>query len=251
MSNLKLGVEVVGAHDLMPKDGHGSANTFVELHFDHQKTRTAIKDKDLSPIWNESFYFNISDPNNLSKLSLEANVYHQNRENNSKSLLGKVRLTGTSFVPYSDAVVLHYPLEKQGILSRVKGELGLKVFVTDDPSRRSSNPLPAVESSLLSDSRAAQTQASEQQIPNVAQKLLSDDKSESRHTFHHLPNPSQSQKQQHVPPAATQPPMDYGIHEMKSESQAPIVARMFPGSSAQPVDYALKETSPFLGGGQI
>ncbi|KAJ6400550.1 hypothetical protein OIU84_016073 [Salix udensis] len=198
MSNLKLGVEVVGAHDLMPKDGHGSANTFVELHFDHQKSRTAIKDKDLSPIWNESFYFNISDPNNLSKLSLEANVYHQNRENNSKSLLGKVRLTGTSFVPYSDAVVLHYPLEKQGILSRVKGELGLKVFVTDDPSRRSSNLLPAVESSLFSDSRAAQTQASEQQIPNVAQKLLSDNKSESRHTFHHLPNPS-SNSCSHVP----------------------------------------------------
>ncbi|KAL3571983.1 hypothetical protein D5086_025887 [Populus alba] len=251
MNNLKLGVEVVGAHDLMPKDGQGSANTFVELRFDHQKFRTSIKDKDLSPVWNESFYFNISDPNKLSNLSLEAIVYHHNRENSSQSILGKVRLTGTSFVPYSDAVVLHYPLEKQGILSRVKGELGLKVFVTDGPSIRSSNPLPATESSLFSDSRAAQSQASEQQIPNVAQKLLSNNKSESRQTFHHLPNPSQSQKQQHVPPAATQPPMDYGIHEMKSEPQAPRVVRMFSGSSAQPVDYALKETSPFLGGGQV
>lgn len=84
MNNLKLGVEVVGAHDLMPKDGQGSANTFVELRFDHQKFRTAIKDKDLSPVWNESFYFNISDPNKLSNLSLEAIVYHHNRENSSQ-----------------------------------------------------------------------------------------------------------------------------------------------------------------------
>ncbi|CAK7348069.1 unnamed protein product [Dovyalis caffra] len=251
MSNLKLGVEVVGAHDLMPKDGQGTSNAFVELHFDHQKFRTTIKDKDLSPVWNESFYFNISDPNSLSNLSLEACVYHHNRENNSKSFLGKVRLTGTSFVPNSDAIVLHYPLEKRGILSRVKGELGLKVFVTDDPSTRSSNPLPAMESSLFSDSHASQTQAPEQKISKKAQKLFSDDKSESRHTFHHLPNSNQSQQQQHVPPAATQPSMDYGIREMKSDPQAPRVVRMLSGSSAQPVDYALKETSPFLGGGQI
>ncbi|KAL3604098.1 hypothetical protein D5086_004957 [Populus alba] len=251
MSNLKLGVEVVGAHDLMAKDGQGSANAFVELHFDQQKFRTTIKDKDLSPVWNENFYFNISDPSSLSNLTLEAHVYHRKREKNSKSSLGKVRLTGTSFVPYSDAIVLHYPLEKQGILSRVKGELGLKVFVTNDPSIRSSNPLPAMESSLFSDFRATQAQAPEQQTPKVAQKVFSDGKSESRHTFHHLPNPSQSQKQQHAPQAATQPSVDYGIREMKSEPQAPRVVRMFPGLSAQPVDYTPKETSPFLGGGQV
>ncbi|CBI40337.3 unnamed protein product, partial [Vitis vinifera] len=147
MSNLKLGVEVVSAHNLMPKDGQGSASAFVELHFDNQKFRTTTKEKDLNPVWNESFYFNISDPNNLSNLNLEAWVYNLVKTTNSKSFLGKVRLTGTSFVPYSDAAVLHYPLEKRGILSRVKGELGLKVFLTDDPSIRSSNPLPAMESS--------------------------------------------------------------------------------------------------------
>ncbi|KAJ6686233.1 C2 CALCIUM/LIPID-BINDING PLANT PHOSPHORIBOSYLTRANSFERASE FAMILY PROTEIN [Salix purpurea] len=251
MSNLKLGVEVVGAHDLLAKDGQGTVSASVELHFDHQKFRTTIKDKDLSPVWNESFYFNISDPSSLSNLSLEAHVYHHNRQNNSKLSLGKVRLTGTSFVPYSEAIILHYPLEKRGILSRVKGELGLKVFVTNDPSIRSSNPLPAMESSLFSDSRSTKAQASKQQAPNVAQKVFSDDKSESRHSFHHLPNPNQSQKKQHVPPAATQPSMDYGIREMKSELRAPRVVNMFSGLSAQPVDYTLKETNPFLGGGQI
>ncbi|KAJ4824893.1 FT-interacting protein 3 [Turnera subulata] len=255
MSNFKLGVEVVGAHDLMPKDGQGSANAFVELHFDHQRFRTTIKDKDLNPVWNESFYFTVNDPNNLSNLALEAYVYHQNRETNSKFFLGKVRLTGTSFVPYSDAVVLHYPLEKRRILSRVKGELGLKVFVTDDPSIRSSNPLPAMESSPFVDSRTARAQAKaqakEQMMQDAASKLFSNDKSESRHTFHHLPNQSQSEQQQHVPAAATQPTMDYGVREMKNEPQAPRIVRMYSGSSSQPADYALKETSPFLGGGRV
>ena len=71
MRNLKLGVEVVSAHNLAPKDGQGSSNAFVELHFDHQRFRTTVKDKDLDPVWNESFYFNISNPENLSNLTLD------------------------------------------------------------------------------------------------------------------------------------------------------------------------------------
>lgn len=223
----------MGAHDLMPKDGQGSSNAFVELHFDGQKFRTTTKDKDLNPVWNESFYFNISDPNNLSNLALDAHVYNHSRTTNSKSFLGKVRLTGTSFVPYSDAVVLHYPLEKRGIFSRVKGELGLKVFVTDDPSIRSSNP-----------------QAPEQ-VPSSAPDPFSNDKAQRRHTFHHLPNANISQQQQHSSAAATQPSMNYGAYEMRSEPQASKIVHTHSGLSSQPIDYALKETSPFLGGGQV
>lgn len=126
MNNLKLGVHVVSAHDLMPKDGQGSSSAFVELHFDGQKFRTTIKEKDLSPVWDESFYFNIYDPSVLPHLTLDVYVYNHNRATNSRSFLGKVSLSGTSFVPHSDAVVLHYPLEKRGIFSRIKGELGLK-----------------------------------------------------------------------------------------------------------------------------
>lgn len=248
MSNLKLGVEVASAHDLMPKDGQGSASAFVELHFDHQRFRTTIKERDLSPVWNESFYFNISDPNELSNLSLEAYVYNHGKAN-SKSFLGKVCLTGTSFVPYSDAVVLHYPLEKRGIFSRVKGELGLKVFVTDDPSIRSSNPLPAMDSSMDRGSRHTHVQAPVQQIPNVVPNPFSDDRADSRHTFRHLPNPNLAQ-QQNIPSVVNQPSVNYGMQEMRSAPQGPQV-HMYSGSSSQPSDYMLKETSPFLGGGQI
>ncbi|XP_048421928.1 FT-interacting protein 7-like [Pyrus x bretschneideri] len=248
--NLKLGVEVVAAHDLMPKDGQGAASAFVELHFDHQRYQTTTKEKDLNPVWNESFYFNISDPNNLSNLSLEACIYHHGK-GNSKSFLGKVCLTGTSFVPYSDAVVLHYPLEKRGLFSRVKGELGLKVFVTDDPSIRSSNPLPALDASLDRDSRSTHVQSQSQVVPNVNSNMLSNDKAESRHTFHHLPNPNLAQ-QQNISSAAMQPSVNYGMQEMRSEPQSSKVVRsMYSGSSAQVPDYSLKETSPYLGGGRI
>ncbi|XP_052170169.1 FT-interacting protein 3-like [Diospyros lotus] len=237
MSNLKLGVEVVSAHNLLPKDGQGSSSAFVELRFDGQKFRTTIKEKDLDPVWNETFYFNISDPNNLSNLILEAYVYNNTKANRSKSFLGKVRIAGTSFVPYSDAVRLHYPLEG-GIFSRSRGELGLKVFITDDPSIRSSNPLPAMDSSVSADTLSTKS-------PATDPKFVSD---ESRHTFHHLPNTSH--QQHHSTPVAQQQ-VQYGVDEMRAGPQVPKVVRMYSGSPSQPVDYALKETSPFLGGGQI
>ncbi|GMI75886.1 multiple C2 domain and transmembrane region protein 7 [Hibiscus trionum] len=236
MSSLKLGVEVVSAYDLLAKDGQGSSDPCVELEFDGQRFRTTTKEKDLNPVWNESFYFNVSDSNKLSSLPLEAYVYSHNKANNAKTCLGKVRLTSTSFVPYSDAVVLHYPLEKRTVFSRAKGELGLKVFVTDDPSIKSSTPLPAMESSLHSDA-----------IPNSFPK----EKNGKRHTFFHLPNAKQSEQQQKFPPMPPQQQMNYGVHEMKSGPPPSRAVHMFPGSSSQPLDYALKETSPFLGGGRI
>lgn len=254
MTNLKLGVEVASAHNLMPKDGQGSSSSYVELHFDHQKFRTTVKEKDLDPVWNETFYFNISDPNNLSNLTLDAHVYNYVKGPQSKpSSLGKVTITGTSFVPYSDAVVFHYPLEKRGIFSRVRGELGLKVFITDDPSIRSSNPLPTMESSGLPNSYSTQAQT----LPNFIANTFSKKKAESRdtrHTFRHLPNsdrPPQQQQQQHRQSSDSmmREPINYGVDEMRARPQAPM--RMYSGTSSQPLEYAVKETSPYLGGGRV
>lgn len=241
MSNLKLGVEVVSAHDLVPKDGQGSSNPYVELHFDNQKFRTTTKDKDLSPVWNESFYFNVSDPSNLSNLPLEAYVYCRNK-NNSSSFLGKVRLTGTSYVPHSDAVVLHYPLEKKNFLSRVKGELGLRVFVTDDPSIKCSIPLPDEEPPSQEKGVKGSADSGNGVVPSVK----SENKVKKRHTFFHLPT-SKATKEQQSPPV-----MNHNAQGMKAEPHGSRVMHMFSGSSAgHPVDYMLKETSPYLGGGRI
>ncbi|KAL5981515.1 Multiple C2 domain and transmembrane region protein 7 [Asimina triloba] len=249
MSNLKLGVEVISAHNLMPKDGQGSANSFVELHFDHQRFRTTLKEKDLNPVWNENFYFNISDPNNLPYLNLDTFVYCENKATHSKSFLGKVRLTGTSFVPYVDAVVLHYPLEKRSIFSRVKGELGLKVFLTDDPTlKSSSNPLPAVDAYPEADPLQTQSQ-SHTNATNSRLSSHASDRAEARHTFHHLPNQHHQQHQSSL--GMSHDPVQYAADRMKPEPPQSRIVRMVSSASQQPVDYTLKETSPFLGGGQI
>ncbi|KAJ6712456.1 C2 CALCIUM/LIPID-BINDING PLANT PHOSPHORIBOSYLTRANSFERASE FAMILY PROTEIN [Salix purpurea] len=251
MSNIKLAVEVVSAHNLLPKDEHGSSSAFVELCFDGQKFRTTIKEKDLNPVWNESFYFNVSDPSNLHYLTLDAHVYSNVRATNSRSFLGKVCLTGNSFVLHSDAVVLHYPLEKRGIFSHVRGELGLKVYITDDASIKSSTPLPAVESLSTKDPGLTHAEAPmvHSMTDTVSHKIA------ERHTFHHLPNPNhqQHQHQNHSSaPAISHHVPKYVADEMKaSETQAPKLVRMYSASSSQPVDYALKETSPFLGGGRV
>ncbi|KAJ6714478.1 PHOSPHORIBOSYLANTHRANILATE TRANSFERASE ISOFORM 1 [Salix viminalis] len=251
MSNIKLAVEVVSAHNLLPKDEHGSSSAFVELCFDGQKFRTTIKEKDLNPVWNESFYFNVSDPSNLHYLTLDAHVYSNVRATNSRSFLGKVCLTGNSFVLHSDAVVLHYPLEKRGIFSHVRGELGLKVYITDDASIKSSTPLPAVES--LSTKDPGLTHAEAPMVHSMTETVSH--KIAERHTFHHLPNPNhqQHQHQNHSSaPAISHHVPKYVADEMKaSETQAPKLVRMYSASSSQPVDYALKETSPFLGGGRV
>ncbi|CAN0884147.1 FT-interacting protein 3 [Linum grandiflorum] len=242
MSNLRLGVEVVSAQQLVAKEKEGvsKSNAYVEINFDHHKFRTSIKDLN-NPIWNEKFYFNISEPNNLPNLTLDALVFNHNTETNSKSCLGKVRLTSTSFVPFTDALVLHYPLEKHRLFSSVKGELALKVFVTDDPKLTSSaDPIhePSKESNRQNHS-------------NPVDKFFSrDNKGGTRHTFHHLPNnkPQPKQQQQTYNPVA-EPQISYAAHEMKSGPSAPRTVRMLP--QHPPADYSLKETSPYLGGGRV
>lgn len=245
MSNLKLGVDLVSAHNLLPKDGQGSSSAYVELFFDSQKFRSTIKEKDLNPVWNESFYFNISNPSNLHYLTLEAYVYNNIRETNSRSFLGKACITGNSFVPYSDAVVLHYPLEKRGIFSHVRGELGLKVYITDDASIKSSIPVTAAESMQAKDPNIISTNG--QTVVNSASR-------ETRHTFHHLPNPKHEvHEHQHnpLPPTINHHLPKYEIDAMKAEPQPAKLVRVYSEASSQPIDFALKETSPYLGGGRV
>ncbi|GAB4844473.1 FT-interacting protein 7 [Ancistrocladus abbreviatus] len=236
MSNLKLGVEVVSAYDLVPKGVQGSSSAFVELHFDGQKFRTTTKEKDLNPVWNETFYFNITDPNNLADRTLDAYVYSYSRDTQQRLFLGKVRINGTSFVPYSDAAERHYPLEKRSIFSRVRGELGLKVFITDDPSIRLSNPHLEMDSSPFTDPQSAEAQVLDDQVP----RTFPNDKAGKRRIFHHLPNPNNSKQSS-----------QFFAAPAKSEPLAPRIVPVNMGQPFQPADYSIKETNPVLGGGRV
>lgn len=142
MATYKVVVEVASAHNLMPMDGQGSSSACVDLCFDGQRFRTAIKEKDLNPVWDERFYFDLSNPSVLADLSLEACVYNVNKSaQGASSFIGRVRIAGTSFLPHSNAVVLHrYELEKRNILSRVRGELALKLYIIDEASIRDQEP---------------------------------------------------------------------------------------------------------------
>ncbi|XP_020592376.1 FT-interacting protein 1-like [Phalaenopsis equestris] len=235
MSNLKLGVQVLSAQDLPPKDGQGSSNPCVELNFDNQKCRTAIKEKDLNPQWNELFYFNISDPSSIPNLALEAHVYHLNRNTNSKSLIGKVPISGTSFVPLAEATALHYPLEKPHIFARTKGELCLKVFLTENPSTRPYNPLPDFDP-FQTDSLHGQAYQPESEIStlNSTSSQFKDNRGDYVHTFNHLPREEK---------------LYFADKEMNSGP--PRAVRVLSSSSQQPLEFQLKETSPSLGGGQV
>ncbi|KAE8770742.1 myosin-15-like [Hordeum vulgare] len=143
-SAMRLCVEVVSAHDLLPKDEQGSASTCVKLSFDYHQFQTTVKEKDLNPMWNERFYFDVWDPSSLSELVLEACVYNVNRSlKGSKSSLGVVRLNSYSFLSYSDdAATSYHPLEQSGMFSpRVTGGLRLRVYITSEPSRGAPNPI--------------------------------------------------------------------------------------------------------------
>lgn len=250
MNNVKLGVEVLSAHDLLPKE-QGTANPFVEVEFDDQKFRTAIKDRDLNPVWNEQFYFNISDPSRLPELHLEAYVYHADRASNSKACLGKVRISGTSFATQPDALPLQYPLEKRTILSRARGELGLRVFLTDDPSVRVSAPGP--EFDMLSTPTTAQEQAAANSIPNPFQETRSDQVRQFQHLPREQHRSAQLNGQQYYAEGShgNQNQRTFSAIENKAGAPPPQVQRMYAPGPQQPVDFQLKETSPTLGGGRV
>nr|CAD1830756.1 unnamed protein product [Ananas comosus var. bracteatus] len=248
MGSYKLGVEVINAYNLMPKE-KGSSNPHVELEFNGQKFRTTVKEKELNPVWNERFFFNISDPSSIPNLSLEASIYSINTERNSRSFLGKVRLAGTSFVPSSDAAVMHYPLENNIFFSRVRGELGLKVFLTVDPSIKASNPLPAID--------PATKIHPQKQVLNPKPNPARDRSGGPRRTFHSIGKEAHNQHE-HCPPATvSEEPVKRDAGQFKCESpkakcESPKFANMCSRApSKKEAEYALKKTNPSLGFGQI
>ncbi|KAG8100048.1 hypothetical protein GUJ93_ZPchr0013g36479 [Zizania palustris] len=211
MTNLKLGVEVVSAHDLLPKE-QGTSNPFVEIEFDDQKFRTAIKDRDLNPFWNEQFYFNISDPSRLQEKDLEAYVYHANRTSISKTCLGKVR-------------------------------------ISDDPSVRVSPP--GQDFDFISTPTTAQEHAATNANPNLFQENRADQVRQFQHLprDQHRPQPMTAQPYYSDGSYGQEQQRSYSA--VGSKTEGPQVVRMHSAGPQQPLEFQLKETSPMLGGGRV
>ncbi|XP_050214682.1 FT-interacting protein 7 [Mercurialis annua] len=148
----KLIVQILGATDLMPKDGQGSCNPFVQVDFDEQRQRTHTKIRDLNPSWNgEELVFNVGNQRDLSGKTIEVVVYHERQGHDTsghdKNFLGRVRISGDSVsLSESEASIHRYPLEKRGLFSNIKGDIALKIFALLDGNAHNyfSSPPPSV-----------------------------------------------------------------------------------------------------------
>ncbi|WJX25442.1 hypothetical protein P8452_14480 [Trifolium repens] len=129
----KLIVEVINAKNLMPKDGQGTASAYAIVDFDGQRKRTKTKSRDLNPQWDEKLVFLVLDKESMVSETLEVNLYNDKKTTGKRStFLGKVKVSGSTFVKCGEEVIIYYPLEKRSVFSQIKGELGLKVCYVDE-----------------------------------------------------------------------------------------------------------------------
>lgn len=126
----KLVVEVVAAHNLMPKDGEGSSSPFVEVEFENQRLRTQVKLRDLNPVWNEKLVFHVNDVADLPYRTIEVNAFNEKRSNTSRNFLGRARISGSSIGRQGEEMAQLYTLDKRSLFSHVRGELSLKLYLS-------------------------------------------------------------------------------------------------------------------------
>lgn len=126
-------VEVCNAKNLMPKDGQGTASAYVIIDYDGQRRRTKTKFRDLNPEWDEKLEFLVHDSESMASETLEVNLYNDKKITGKKgTFLGKVKISGTTFVKSGSESLIYYPLEKRSVFSQIKGEIGLKIWYVDE-----------------------------------------------------------------------------------------------------------------------
>ncbi|KAL9371360.1 hypothetical protein Peur_036500 [Populus x canadensis] len=99
---MKLVVEVVDAHNLMPKDCEGSASPFVEIDFQNPLSRTKTIPKNLNPVWNQKLLFDLDETKNRHHQSIEVSVYNQKRPIPGRNFLGITRISCSSVIKKGD-----------------------------------------------------------------------------------------------------------------------------------------------------
>ncbi|ONK68064.1 uncharacterized protein A4U43_C05F7030 [Asparagus officinalis] len=131
---MKLVVEVIEAHDLLPRDGEGSSSAFAEVDYDNQLSRTPTVTKNLNPVWNQKLEFPLSDPEKLQTQGVEVSVYNDRKTFPAgRNFLGKVRVKCSNIVREGEQVLQRFPLEKKWLFSSVKGHIALKIYISPKP----------------------------------------------------------------------------------------------------------------------
>ncbi|KAF8398455.1 hypothetical protein HHK36_017383 [Tetracentron sinense] len=139
---MKLVVEVVDAQNLMPKDGEGSSSPFAEVDFENQRSRTHTVHKNLNPVWNQKLFFNLDNPKSLHHHNIEVCVYNERKSFPGRNFLGKVRIHGSNIVHKGEEAYQEFPLEKKLFFSSIKGEIGLKIYISSESEPKSPPSCP-------------------------------------------------------------------------------------------------------------
>lgn len=280
----KMVVEVVDAHDLMPKDGQGSSSPFVEVDYDNQMRRTLTKEKNLNPVWNEKLVFDVADRAKLSKQVINVYVYSEEKSLHRRTFLGKVRIPGSNIVDKGEELVQPFPLQSRFFFYFVKGEIRLKTYTclvdkepdvskggggggsnglevgtgggsgsgggADDAAAAGGGAAGAAAGdgsgvaaasgkaegggkTLAVEDKGKEEKETNEEKQEKKEKPVLEMKTESKQHIH---------KQQ-----TTQQPGKFIVEEKRPEPRPVIMHNV----SSQPLDYALKETSPHLGDGRV
>ncbi|KQK01338.1 FT-interacting protein 1 [Brachypodium distachyon] len=259
----KLVVEVVAAHNLMPKDGQGSSSAYVEVEFEHQKRRTRPRPRELNPVWNERLVFPVADPGDLPYRAIDVAVYNDRAlaggaGSGGRNFLGKVRVPAAGVpAPGEEAVTQLFTLEKRSLFSHIRGEITLKVYRIGGGGGGGSGDNVVAKASASKQEKPTKVAVSG---PEVVAAPHANGGKKQHHPHQHQqqpivavqPPPPQQQRQapmamdilpqpQPQVPMAMKPPVMFADHH-----HYPVPTAMFSG---RPGDFSLKETRPRLGGG--
>ncbi|KAL6534715.1 Multiple C2 domain and transmembrane region protein 14 [Orobanche gracilis] len=198
----KLTVEICSAKNLMPKDGQGTASAYVIVDFDGQRRRTRTILRDLNPQWDEKLEFSVHDADSMAEETLELNVYNDKKAGKRSTFLGKVKISGSTFVKSGDDVPLvYYPLEKRSVFSQIKGEIGLKIWYVDEEPP----PAPDPEKNDAPAPTASENKLPEEK-PSEEEKKEPEAKEEEKKEEEKKSTPEEAKKEETPPETADPPP---------------------------------------------
>ena len=246
----KLVVEVVAAHNLMPKDGEGSSSPFVEVEFENQRLRTQVKYKDLNPVWNQKLVFHVKDVADLPYRTIQINVFNEKRSSNSRNFLGKVMVSGASIAKEGEEVAQLYTLDKRSLFSHIRGEISLKFYLSTKETVKEMTDTPLSGPSSSKKNKKLQQQGPPMVVHQQQQAVTQNN---NHNKTHHHTTP------QHAKPGETndiKPVVITAGHgpaiPVAGGGGVPVgmggFRNVFSGGSSE---FSLKETSPHLGGGVL
>ncbi|XP_071738134.1 multiple C2 domain and transmembrane region protein 10 [Rutidosis leptorrhynchoides] len=256
MSKEKLVVEILGAHNLMPKDGEGSSSAFVEVEFEGQRQRTQVKYKDLNPIWNEKLVFHVNDVADLPYRTIEVNVFNEKKSNNSRNFLGKVRVSGTSIARegHDDVIPQLHTLDKRSLFSHVRGEITFKLYLSVKENVKGGGAVVSGGGVVVSGG-----------VSKKGKKFIQNQNTNTVVQNHQQMSGQENKKMTHPNQMIQKPDPNHQGGDLK-----PVVITSIPGppipivpgggggggrvglfSGGSNDQYSLKETSPHLGGGLL